>query len=88
MQKDFDIWNKQKKLLNIRNITNLYFSERQIWWCSIGCNIGSEIDGKHINFERPVLILKKVNKAQFIGIPLTSKKKIGYPSLNSFKDNF
>jgi mRNA interferase MazF len=38
------------------------YHEREIWWCSLGKNIGNEQDGKNNNFERPVLVLKKWNK--------------------------
>lgn len=50
-----------------------YFKERDIWWVSIGQNIGSEQNGKHRNFERPVLILKKFNTEMFLAVPMSSK---------------
>jgi len=34
-----------------------YFREREIWWTSLGLNIGFEQNGKNKRFERPVLIL-------------------------------
>ncbi|MES2023778.1 MAG: type II toxin-antitoxin system PemK/MazF family toxin [Patescibacteria group bacterium] len=52
-------------------------SERDIWFCSVGLNIGSEQSGKHELFERPVLVIKKVTLNTFIGVPLTSNKKKG-----------
>ena len=51
------------------------FSERDIWWCSLGENIGYEQDGKHENFERPILILRKFSQDMFLGAPLTSSEK-------------
>lgn len=51
--------------------------ERQIWWASIGQNIGIEQNGKNCNFERPILILKRFNDEQFWMLPITSKIKIG-----------
>lgn len=51
------------------------FNEREIWWCSIGENIGFEGDGKNDMFERPVLILKKYNAEVFFGAPLTTSTK-------------
>ncbi len=72
--KDFDKWNILKKNIDNKKI-NLYFKEREIWFCYFGCNIGFEQDGKGDNFLRPVLILKKFNKNLFLGIPLTSKIK-------------
>ena len=71
--KKFDEWNKRKKILNDKIIPDsLFFLEREIWWTSIGVNIGDEIDGKNENFERPILIVEKFDENNFIGIPMTS----------------
>ena len=51
--------------------------EGEIWWCSCGENIGIEINGKSDRFTRPVLILKKLSRFGFMGIPLTSQPKTG-----------
>ena len=75
--KNFDKWNNVKKITNKKE-DEIYYKEREIWWVSVGVNVGFEIDGKNNLFERPVLILKKVNKNQFIGVPLSSKEKKGY----------
>jgi mRNA interferase MazF len=72
--KDFDAWNPVKKETNQRdNIPT--FSIREIWWCSTGVNVGVEQDGKNVQFERPVLIVRKFNKRLFWGIPLSTKLK-------------
>ena len=75
MEKDFDNWNNLKKNINDRN--PVYVSEREVWFCSVGLNVGSEQDGKNENYERPVLVIKKITSNTFIGIPLTSNKKKG-----------
>ena len=75
MDKDFNEWNELKKKINSRN--PIYVSERDIWFCSVGLNVGSEQSGKHKLFERPVLVIKKVTVNTFIGVPLTSNKKKG-----------
>ena len=75
MEKDFDRWNELKKKINTRS--PIYVSERDIWFCSVGLNVGSEQGGKHELFERPVLVIKKVTSNTFIGVPLTSNKKKG-----------
>ncbi len=75
MEKDFDKWNELKKKIDVRN--SVYVSERDIWFCSVGLNIGSEQSGKHELFERPVLVVKEVTSNTFIGIPLTSNRKKG-----------
>ncbi len=76
MEKDFDEWGERKKFLNDSEIT-IYFYEREIWWCSIGINIGFEQDGKNKKFTRPVLILRKYSRNVFVGLPLTSTKREG-----------
>lgn len=79
MEKDFDTWNVLKKNINNAPETsqNRYFKEREVWWCSLGVNIGDEQDGKNELFERPVLIFRIFNKGLVWIIPLTSKRKAG-----------
>ena len=74
MEHDFDKWNKLKKNLSDKK-SNIFFHEREIWFCSLGKNIGFEEDGKNELFERPILIIKKFNNDIFLAIPLTSSKK-------------
>ena len=71
----FANWTKIKIRLHLAKQI-LYFREREIWWAALGVNIGSEQSGKNENFERPVLILRKFNKEVFLGVPLTSKRKV------------
>lgn len=76
--KKFDEWNTQKKKVDAhRAQDSLYVKEREVWWISVGINVGAEIDGKNELFERPVLIFRKVGREQFYGLPLTSKEKSG-----------
>lgn len=70
-------WTKIKIRIHALDNKNIYFKERQIWWASLGANIGFEQDGKHQRFERPVLILKKFNRHVLWALPLTSRKKLG-----------
>lgn len=72
----YDQWNKIKKSIQQKDRL-LYFKERQIWWCNVGQNLGSEVYGKGNAFTRPVLVYKKLSKELFLGIPLTSKVKEG-----------
>jgi mRNA interferase MazF len=87
MEKDFDSWNQIKKELEVRKSPD--FRVGDIWWCSIGVNLGHEEDGKNQDFERPVLIIRKFNKELFWAIPLTSKLKSGeyYHTVNLFGDS-
>jgi mRNA interferase MazF len=73
--KEFDKWIERKKEYNLKIITSSFFKERDIWWTSIGVNVGYEEDGKHKKFIRPVLVLKKFNKELFLGIPMSTKLK-------------
>lgn len=51
------------------------FREREVWWCSLGVNVGDEQDGKGQSFTRPVLVLKKFNRNIFMGVPLSTQLK-------------
>lgn len=76
MEKDFDIWNKEKKLLH-KNEQRPFYHEREVWWVSLGMNIGHEQDGTGLNFDRPVVILKGFNKEIFFGVALTGRERKG-----------
>ena len=77
MFEDFFSWSVQKIHIESSQRSLPNFHEQEIWWCSIGVNIGDEQDGKNKFYERPVLILKKFNKRIAWVLPLTSKKKEG-----------
>lgn len=77
MQKDFDRWNEGKKCINKRDTTDVYFYEREIWWCSLGANVGFEQDGTGGTFERPIVIIKKYNPQVFLAVPLSTSSKRG-----------
>lgn len=73
MNKDFDSWNQIKK--KVQDKKDIYCNAREIWWCALGLNVGSEEDGKNELFERPILILKVFNHQMIRVAPLTSKQK-------------
>ncbi len=86
MQKEFEKWNKQKNILD-KNSFRLFFHEREVWFVSLGANIGFEQDGKGEEFLRPVIIVKKFNNDVFWGIPTTKRSKTGeYYFSFSYKD--
>ena len=72
--KDFDAWNKTKKQVDA-DVREVFGYPREVWWCSLGVNIGSEIDGKNENFERPVIILRVYNKETMLVLPTTGRAK-------------
>jgi len=78
MEDNFDIWNYKKKEIDNKYISaDFIVYEREIWWCSIGINLGDEQDGKNELFERPVLILKKFNNKVAWVLPMSTKPKDG-----------
>jgi mRNA interferase MazF len=74
--KNHDGWNILKKKLDGQvSPRTVYFYKREVWYCSIGHNIGFEEDGKGGDYSRPVVIIKRCGANLFIGIPLTSQVK-------------
>lgn len=73
----FTDWAHLKPQIHFSSEFDVYFRERQIWWASIGQNIGSEENGKHGNFERPVIVLKKFNPQTFLAVPISTAAKEG-----------
>ncbi len=69
-------WTKLKVRIHISEI-KFFPRERQVWWVSIGQNIGVEINGKNDNFERPILIIKRYNNDACLVVPLSSRIKVG-----------
>jgi mRNA interferase MazF len=72
--RDYNCWSGIKQTLDNSN-SKKFFKSREIWWCSLGLNIGDEEFGKGLDFSRPVLIFKKFNNSMFFGVPLSSKHK-------------
>ncbi|HVZ76330.1 MAG TPA: type II toxin-antitoxin system PemK/MazF family toxin [Candidatus Paceibacterota bacterium] len=71
MEKDFDRWNEEKKAINGRSDVPFYH-EREVWWCSLGVNVGFEQDGTGKEYRRPVLVLKSLGRQTFLAVPLTT----------------
>lgn len=72
----FNNWIKLKVKIHISKRI-FYPRERQIWWASLGQNVGVEVNGKNEKFERPVLVLKRFNDDSLLILPISSKIKIG-----------
>jgi len=62
------LWGKDSEIL---------FKDGEIWWCSLGMNLGEDIFGKGPKFTRPVLVFRKFTSNSFLGLPLTSQEKKG-----------
>lgn len=78
MDKDFARWHAKKREIHNKELGgDLYFKTREVWWCSLGLNVGYEEDGKNDGFLRPILILKVFNRDVLWILPMTSKDKVG-----------
>ncbi len=75
--KRFLEWIKLKEKLHGGVHNPPLFRQGEVWWVSIGENIGTEINGKSKLFSRPVLVYKKLGTNSFLGIPMTSQIKEG-----------
>ncbi|MDO8183630.1 MAG: type II toxin-antitoxin system PemK/MazF family toxin [bacterium] len=73
MEKDFDNWNKVKKETEAEK-PRLY-TVREIWWCRLGVNVGTEQDGKGEWFVRPCVILRGFGPDACLVVPLTTSKR-------------
>jgi len=90
MKKDFKKWMCQKSKINNDKIRP-FFHERDVWFSSLGENVGFEQDGGGEKFMRPVLVLRKFNNEVVWVLPLTRTEKTGkyyfYVSLASDDGN-
>jgi mRNA interferase MazF len=69
-------WSAVKTELAAKS-SGILFKEGEVWWASIGINLGEEIYGKGEKFRRPVLIFKKLTHNSFLGLPITGQEKVG-----------
>jgi mRNA interferase MazF len=76
-EKCHDSWSVLKKIIDSREPV-LSFMEGEIWWCNIGVNVGSEIDGKGDQFTRLVAVVMKTSSTVFYALPLSSQKATFY----------
>ncbi len=73
MNKNFILWHSKKSELH-KYKERPFFHEREVWFTSVGANIGFESDGKG---DESIVILKKFNNETLWGSILTSTKKFG-----------
>lgn len=69
--KDYSRWITIKSVLNAIE-TPVSFCEREVWWASLGENIGFELDGKSFDYSRPIVILKAFGRNNLFYVPLTT----------------
>ena len=75
--KRFLEWIGLKEKLDAKLSKAPYVSEGDIWWASIGENVGFEINGKSNLFTRPVVIYRKLTHAYYLVVPVTTKLRSG-----------
>jgi len=75
--KNFLEWIGLKERLHNTEHEPPFVSERDMWWISLGENIGSEMNGKSNRFSRPALILKKLAHGFYLIAPTTTQKNEG-----------
>lgn len=76
MKKDFVKWHNEKTEIHNDKIRP-FFHEREVWFSSLGENVGFEQDGRGEKFLRPLLILRKFNNEVAWIVPLTRTQKSG-----------
>jgi mRNA interferase MazF len=73
MKKDFDNWNSKKKKVEMESAR--FYTVREIWWCNLGVNIGTELDGKGENYLRPCVIARSFGPSACMVVPLTTSNR-------------
>ena len=73
MRKDFNGWNDVKIETNAEEPRR--YTVRELWWCRIGVNIGSEQDGKGDEYSRPCLILRGFGPDACLVVPLSTSPR-------------
>jgi mRNA interferase MazF len=75
--KRFLEWIKLKESLHAHTHKPPLFKDGEVWWCSIGENVGSEINGKNTFFSRPIIVYRKLSSNTFLAIPTSTQDKKG-----------
>lgn len=73
-ENSFDSWNVQKQKIHLSKKQDFYIKQREIWSVKMWQNIWFEEDWKWNDFERPVLILKKI-WIMYLCLSMTTKWK-------------
>ena len=76
MEKDFQKWHSEKASIH-HDKKRPFFHVREVWFCSLGANVGFEQDGSGDRYLRPVLVLRKFNNEVLWVLPFTKHDKKG-----------
>jgi mRNA interferase MazF len=74
-KKSFPNWTEVKAIIDSMDTNPPIYRIGDVWWLSIGANVGYEEDGKGSKFLRPVLVLVKFNSQLFLGVPMSTQIK-------------
>ena len=75
MGKDFSEWCRVKQTIE-NTSKRIFYREGEVRWCSLGLNVGLEMDGKGRRFTRPVLIVKALGRNALLCMPVTTKIRL------------
>jgi len=75
--KRFLFWIRLKEKLHASKHRPPLVSQGDIWWASVGENVGSEVNGKSQLFSRPVIVFKKLAHGFYFVIPTTTQDRRG-----------
>jgi mRNA-degrading endonuclease toxin of MazEF toxin-antitoxin module len=54
-----------------------FYHAREVWWCTLGLNVGNEVDGTGSDHDRPVVVIRPFNAQTFFGVALTGHQRTG-----------
>ncbi|MBU0982051.1 type II toxin-antitoxin system PemK/MazF family toxin [Patescibacteria group bacterium] len=75
--KRFLEWIGLKDSLHSKECKSPFVNEGDLWWASLGENVGFEINGKSDKFSRPVIVLRKLSRKFYFVIPTTTQNRKG-----------
>ena len=73
MEKDFDDWNRKKR--ETHGEEPRLYTVREIWWCRLGVNVGTEQDGGGEWYVRPCVIMRGFGPDACLVAPLTTSAR-------------
>ena len=76
MKKDFQKWHGEKSSIH-NDKKRPFFHVREVWFCSVGANVGFEQDGGGERYLRPVIVICKFNNEVLWALPFTKNDKKG-----------
>ena len=80
---DFNKWNTLKKGIDGKDKW-VRPEDGEVWWCTVGRNIGVEQSCREGDFARPVLVLRSFGPRMFWGLPITSSDPHGTKAASHF----